>query len=79
MTKLELELNEYRYTLGKQGMLSMYDADGYLVVRTDAQELLDTPAGAFGREGWRMVQDDELEELMAWIEHRIYKINKEIK
>ena len=67
----EMKLMEYKYTIGKQGMLSMYDTDGYLVVRTDAQELLDTPAGSFGRTGWRMVQDEELTELMVWIENTL--------
>ena len=64
---MEKILNEYRYTIGKKGYLSMYAESGELVARCNAGDLFDDSIIAFGTEGHRMIEGDELAEVKDWI------------
>ncbi len=66
-----LILNEYRYTVGKKGYLSMYSQEtGEMLLRQDAREIPDAIV-SMGTKGYRMIEGEELEEVMDWIEEEM--------
>ena len=63
-------LNEFKYTLGKAGYLSMYDTvTGEMVLRMPKEALLELPSGGLlGRKGFRMIEGEELGQVIQWVQ-----------